>query len=388
MTSTFSPKSVGTKSVYPLQDWDLPLGYDGEMNGNKYGQTQHQDGTGNSNVGVGATLHPAYDKDGVEQSNTKKGGWHDHLRIHSTINFKAPYKVRPTYVKSHDEDTDVLWVRIESEPMFRYPDSTDSRKQTKNHLDIGGLNAVRQIIINFTESNVNRGDNEYRPIVIFYDGPERYSTKNSIRDPLPIIVNFAVPTRAVIYAPNCPVVVTGAAADQFQGFIVAKKFMRLKETADFEAEIDKYERANDSGTVTENGQNYRAKDEVANPYWGTKHTRPDGTVKNYRDNGEPKTINWLYKKITNSPTDTDGNVVGAFDMYVDDYGDVQYVELDSQPKSIGKYDNFGKTNFTTHNYTVMGSSASNMLLSGVKFDYEKTGAANDGDIRYKGTRVF
>ena len=326
------------------------------------------------------------------------------MRIHSTITFKTPYKVRPTYVKSdadgEGKDTDVLWVRIESEPMFRYPDSKDPRKQNPNMrwdnkpaLDIGGLNSVRQIIINFTESNIDENGEEYRPIVIFYDGPERYSTNNSIRDSQPIIINLAVPVRAIIYAPNSPVVVIGEAKDQFQGFIVAKKYMRLKTTDDFEAEINLYDMANDKGEVFTEGknsqdyQNYRAKETTDNRYFGTKHTKPDGTPVNYRDNGEPKTINWLYKKITNNPTDTQGNVVGAFEMYVDDYGNVQYVDTDP-PTDCGTYDTFGKTEFTSHNYNISGSSTRNMLLSGVKFNYEKTGAANDGDIRYQGTRVF
>lgn len=267
-------------------------------------------------------------------------------------------------------------MRIESEPAFRYPDSTDPNKQTKNHKDILSLNSVHQIIINFTESNISTtNDEEYRPIVIFYDGPERYSTKNNIRDSLPIIVNFAVPVRAIIYAPNSPVVVIGEAADQFQGFIVAKKYMRLKTTEDFEAEIDLYDKTNDKGINEKTGDiipgdNYRKKVAEDNPYYGVMH----GTV--YRDNGEPKMINWLYKKITNSD--------GGFDMYVDDYGNVQYVELASPPTGCGTYDTLGKTEFASHSYKIMGSSADNMLLSGVKFDYE-TNSNDDGDIRYKGT---
>ncbi|MBQ6006304.1 MAG: hypothetical protein IJL14_08665 [Selenomonadaceae bacterium] len=381
----FQPEVSWTKteSVYPLQDWDLQFGFDKASN-------NWVDGNGNSEVGVGAILHQKYNNDGSEKSgnnNREKGGWQDHLRIHSTINFKAPYKVRPTYEKSHPQDTDVLWVRIESEPMFRYPDSKDPDKQIKNHLDIGGLNSVRQIIINFTESNIDHDGNEYRPIVIFYDGPERYSANNSIRDSQPIIVNFAVPVRAIIYAPNSPVVVIGDAADQFQGFIVAKKYLRLKTTEDFEAEINLYDKANDKGEVVTNGQNYRAKEAVDNPYYGTDHFSRDKSINNERDNGEPKTINWLYKKITQKPTDTEGRVVGDFEMYVDDYGNVQYEELITPLTSCGTYDTFGKTEFTSHNYKVSGSSTRNMLLSGVKFDYE-TNNYNDEDIRYKGTREF
>ncbi|MBR3747974.1 MAG: hypothetical protein IKN27_13545, partial [Selenomonadaceae bacterium] len=265
-------------SIYPLQDWDLLLGYD------KWGNN-YVDGSGNSNFGVGAVTHTK-----ANNSGSEKGGWSDHLRIHSTLTFKTPYYARPTYEKTTANDCDVLWVRVESEPMFRYPDSKAADHLTKNHLDILGLNSVRQIIINFTESNLDADGNEYRPIVIFYDGPERYTTTNSIRDSLPIIVNLAAPVRAVIYAPNSPVVVIGDHQNDFRGFIVAKKYLRLKTTADFEAEIENYDKANDAGTVVTNGQNYRAKEETDNPYFGTMH----GTY--YRDNGEPKKINWLYKK--------------------------------------------------------------------------------------------
>lgn len=362
-----------SKSVYPLQDWDLKLGYDGEMSGTKYGQTKHEKGTGNSNVGVGAVMHYAYNQDGSEKSNKKLGGWHDHLRIHSYINFKTPYPTRSIYEKSDANDTDVLWVRIESEPMFRYPDSKDSRKQIKNHLDIAGLNAVRQIFINFVESNT---EDDERPVVIFYDGPERYSTNNSIRDSLPIVVNFAAPVRAIIYVPNSPVVVIGNHKDDFRGFIVAKKFLRLKETADFEAEIGNYDKSDDKGNILDDSAtnyNYRAKVETDNPYWGVAHSKADGTVVNYRDNGEPKKINWLYKKITYSPTTKDGKVVGEFDMYVDDYGNVQYMDYPNAPKRIGKYSTLGKTDLTTHNYHIEKELSNNMIESGVRFNYEING---------------
>ena len=58
-------------------------------------------------------------------------------------------------------------------------------------------------------------------------------------------------------------------------------------------------------------------------------------------------------------------------MFVDEYGDIAVAELNNAPKKIGSYDNFGRTYFSTHSYKVFKTLADNMLLSGVKFDYEK-----------------
>lgn len=52
-------------SIYPLQDWDLQFGYD--KPGDKY-----VDGSGNSNVGVGAVKHHKYNQDGSEKKRRKK----------------------------------------------------------------------------------------------------------------------------------------------------------------------------------------------------------------------------------------------------------------------------------------------------------------------------
>ena len=51
-------------------------------------------------------------------------------------------------------------------------------------------------------------------------------------------------------------------------------------------------------------------------------------------------------------------------MYVDDYGNVQYMELTNPPTKYGTYDTFGRTDFTTHGYHIAQTSANNLLLSG------------------------
>ncbi len=289
----FQPE-VGWKadSVYPYQDWDLQFGYDKWSN-------QHVDGSGRTGIGVG---------------RTGNYGWSDHLRIHSTIDFGKAYPVRERIKSSDSSDRDILWVRIESEPMLIGPDIANGYTTTNLNSTNGifGLNSVRQLII--TNSAPNTGTDD-RPIVIFYDGPERYSTDNNIRDSKPVIVYLTKDFNGILYMPNSPVVFIPN-GHNFNGFIVAKKYMRLKTKEDFENEIGKYDRVDNNNNVSDEGEHYREKATSDNPYFGTKHTLKDedGNVikTNYRDNGEPKTINRQYSKITNP--------ANGIEMYVDDYG--------------------------------------------------------------------
>lgn len=302
-------------SIYPFMDWDLQLGYDKWSN-------NYADGTGQSTVGVKA--------------------WQDHLRIHSSINFGAPYPERDRYEKTTPDDRDILWVRIESEPILNAPDAGNGYTTTNINGGKGmyALNSVRQIMINFTKANTGPND---RPIVIFYDGPERYAplTEKSLRDSKPVIVQLQADTNAILYLPNSPVVFIDNGY-KFNGFIVAKSYMRLKTAADFEAELkddpDKY-------TVT--GTTYKKNAAEDNPYYCTQH----GSF--YRDNGEPQKINWTYTQVTEN----------GMKLYVDDYGNVQFMELKNPPKKYGTYATFGRTDFTTHNYTLSQTSAYNLLLS-------------------------
>ncbi|MBQ7454592.1 MAG: hypothetical protein IJS69_06055, partial [Selenomonadaceae bacterium] len=297
-------------------DWDLQLGYD-------YWSNQHGYGSGRSGIGVNA--------------------WHDHLRIHSSINFGAPYPERDRYEKTTPNDRDILWVRIESEPILNRPDAGNGITTTNINGGKGmyALNSVRQIMINFTEANTGPND---RPVVIFYDGPERYAplTQTSLRDSKPVIVQLQADTNAILYMPNSPVVFIDNGY-KFNGFIVAKSYLRLKTAEDFEAE-----QLADPNKYTVSGTTYKKKTAELNPYYGTKH----GTY--YRDNGEPQNINWTYTQITEN----------GMKIYVDDYGNVQYMPLENPPKKYGTYNAFGRTEFTTHGYTINQSAINNLLVSG------------------------
>ena len=265
------------------------------------------------------------------------------------------------------------------------------------------LNSVNQIILNFNQSNYSTNDQRYRPVVIFYDGPETYSiysdydTENKfVRKSKPVIVNLNAPYRGIFYMPNSPVVVIGDHKDDFKGFIVAKEYLQLKGDDDF---IDSSE--------------VRYFNKPTRQYEYTREVKADGTVQ-YRDLGGTKIstsvtkdeqayrLKIYYKKgdtsgkryykvygknsvcpagLTETTVTIDGKQYTVFidqdgmkyikteeengiEMYVDDYGNVQYMELENPPMKIGKYETFGRTDFSSHGYHILGDSAINLILSG------------------------
>ncbi len=165
------------------------------------------------------------------------------LRIHVTINFDRNYptrtlsdtekdKVNARYQKSgvaESADSDPLYVRIESEPMVA---NLYGKTMTT-------LNSVRQIILNINESasNIDDDDDEkehkykYRPLVIFYNGPEKNNSESS-RESQPVIVNLKADFRGILFMPNSPVVIIGN-NHKFQGFVIAKEFRKLKTEDDY-----------------------------------------------------------------------------------------------------------------------------------------------------------
>lgn len=150
------------------------------------------------------------------------------FRIHSLIGLesersgtnvlnKFPYKVRA------DKDApDPLYALIEREQIIA---TAFNPKNT-------AFNSVHQIIININFPNTLEND---RPLVFFYDGPEKFDENSSVRDSEPVILNLNADFRGILYMPNSPVVVVGN-GHNFEGFIVAKEFVKLKTAADFEAE--------------------------------------------------------------------------------------------------------------------------------------------------------
>ena len=203
---------------------------------------------------------------------TNNSGWTQsqmNLRIHSTINFTENYETRkplPDSVKNDyeyrfkeekDTESDPLYVRIESEPMIS---NLGFQRQP-------ALNTVRQIIININKSNIDGSDNrkihsyKYRPLVIFYDGPERINADTQKRDPQPVILNLNADFRGILFAPNSPVVINGN-GHKFEGFVIAKEFTELQKEMSypkFKYEADGteyYFKDVDGSTLTGNTSEY------------------------------------------------------------------------------------------------------------------------------------
>ncbi|MBR1730435.1 MAG: hypothetical protein IJ728_13040 [Selenomonadaceae bacterium] len=188
--------------------------------------------------------------DGLNGGSTKI--WHDQFayRIHDIINVDITYPVRASQGK---EPPDPLYARIEGEDINN---DTDVGQNTSS------WNTVRQIIINVNVANTNV--NKDRPIIFIYEGPEKIEgkeidsetgvekyksawkdpTATNVRDSLPVILNLNADFRGILFMPNSPVVINGN-GHKFEGFIVAKKYLKLKTEEDFN-NTDKYESSKNS----------------------------------------------------------------------------------------------------------------------------------------------
>ncbi|MBR6713690.1 MAG: Tad domain-containing protein [Selenomonadaceae bacterium] len=217
--------------------------------------------------------------DGLEATRNKGYGRNDdafNYRVHATFNFGKPYEVRIEdnskdvsydkykktynnqtyydfkYKKIEDNPQDALYVRIESEPIW-------DLEFKPNHNE---FNSVRQIFLNINQSNmekilVQKRDDagnllylddekekpileeryKYRPLVIFYDGPEKINPNSIVRDSQPLILNLNADTRVILFAPNSPVVINGN-GHKMQGFVIAREFVRLKTADDYTRTAD------------------------------------------------------------------------------------------------------------------------------------------------------
>ena len=186
-------------------------------------------------------------KNGITGKNVYKYRIHDMINIGQWNNTKNKYEY--VYkVRENKEPPDPLYVHIESED---------------NYVDGNSGNTVRQMIINVNVANTDEMHD--RPMFIFYEGPEKYfdtKGKNSkdqtkwkedwreswkhwgyddddyiehVRNSMPVIFNLNANFRGVLFMPNSPVVINGNNND-FEGFIVAERFLRLKTYEDFPKE--------------------------------------------------------------------------------------------------------------------------------------------------------
>ena len=186
-------------------------------------------------------------KNGITGKNVYKYRIHDMINIGQWNDTKKKYEY--VYkVRENKEPPDPLYVHIESED---------------NYVDGNSGNTVRQMIINVNVANTDEMHD--RPMFIFYEGPEKYfdtkgkDSKNQtkwredwreswkhwgyddddyiehVRNSMPVIFNLNANFRGVLFMPNSPVVINGNNND-FEGFIVAERFLRLKTYEDFPKE--------------------------------------------------------------------------------------------------------------------------------------------------------
>lgn len=205
------------------------------------------------------------------------------LRIHNVYNFVHAYEIRADKVAENPNNPyDILWARIESEAFLplRVLGVTDKDSHTQ-------YKSVRQIVLNMNVDNTVRDENgklKYRPIVMFYDGPERFDNNSTVRASKPVILNLNANFNGILYAPTSPVIFIGNGY-KFNGFIVAKKYMKLKKGTTAV-------HYNDKIFVDENGE-VLAEDVVRSSY-GTYETFGIVSFDNYNYTLEDKSQDNLF----------------------------------------------------------------------------------------------
>ena len=174
--------------------------------------------------------------------------------------------------------TDPLYVRIESEEL----NEADGDRQNTT---------VRQMFINVNKANTGSSD---RPLIIFYEGPDRGLTegvddsdKNSSqsgspkeaypdlswRDSKPVILNLNADFRGILFAPNSPVVINGNGKN-FYGFVIAREFVRVTTEKDYTVKDGKYIDANGKEWFKSSQTNNGITNTVFVDEYGNVDTRP------------------------------------------------------------------------------------------------------------------
>ena len=174
-------------------------------------------------------------------------------RILYTADFGRPYDTRyPRAGRSDIVDPDVLWVRIESDPIKDLSYIPGKKNHTR-------FNTVRQVTVNVNQSNTGfmskkiNGQYEtiykYRPYCIFYTGPERIDkktveiydedagkwVKKSVRISQPFVLNLNADFNGILFVPNSPCIINGN-GHALYGFVIAKEFVAAKTIDDFKSE--------------------------------------------------------------------------------------------------------------------------------------------------------
>ena len=204
------------------------------------------------------------------------------LRIHNIYNLYN-FDVRKNKITDENPE-DILWVRIESEAFIPLQWFGVSGKD--KHFE---FKSVRQIVLNVVEDNTIKnadGKYKYRPMVMFYDGPEKIDMNSTIRQPRPIIINLNANFRGAIFAPTAPVILNGNGYT-FHGFIVAKEYRRLDHSGAQKVHYNRNIYVDKDGEVQSNRLSSRRK-------WGEYDTFNIGSFDDYGYEVEEDSQNNLF----------------------------------------------------------------------------------------------
>lgn len=300
-------------------------------------------------------------------------------RIHDLINvgkwngsyYTYEYKVRKGTLASTPEGStayDPLYVMIESED---------------NYADGSSGNTVRQIIINVNVANTAKDD---RPIFFFYDGPQKAKSidgkttyKRSTRwdtdwretwkhlgyvddvyvgharNSLPVILNLNANFNGVLFMPNSPVVINGNGY-KLEGFVVAEKFLKLKEAHDFPI---KAEGGNPDNKVEDDrGNIYYLDDEGCTFY----HAAAEGGTRYIQiitdENNQKKYFNVKYYKESDV-TEKDINIDSYTDITTEN--NIYEVTKDTPSGKVTKYVEITNSPTLLYTYTLIEKEKSNII---------------------------
>lgn len=310
---SFSKGKTNTKNnVKQYLFDDLFIDYQGEITGAGNFKNVDFDKIHNTNWDYGDTLTDN------EQYN---------YRVHVPIDIQVTYNIR-----DGKYPPDPLYIRIESETVLN---SKYYHTPTGLTLNRSNMSSVRQIIININEDNFNA--NNDRPLIFFYDGPEKGTVNQSdgkpikgesVRQSQPVILNLNKDFRGILFAPNSPVVINGN-GHKFEGFVVGKYFTQLMPESAFEhielGSIDFYAKKTDLVALMKK-KGISNRDELTADDLSNENDLP----RYYKVTEE--TVKYTNRNPITVPVNT---------MFTDDHGNVQFtnqisasIELDDESKPL------------------------------------------------------
>ena len=202
--------------------------------------------------------------------------------------------------------------------------------------------------------------------------PERY--KNNPRNSLPVIINLNADFRGVFFMPNSPVVINGN-GHNFEGFVVAMEYKKLKTAADFPEETE-FDGVTCQKVIDEKG-NVLYKNGEETKYTYTLITQEKSNIiKTFKDNEkEYIEVNPMFIDQKGNVQYADESVTPQHDWNDDENSrplDPNYRERGEEGKVFyasdfnllsSKYNSFNKVRLVNYKY-LDNRSADNIYLSG------------------------